>query len=210
MEVSANGRDFVSYLELLRNAGQPKVLAMDNSTWLMTKNFEAILPEPPPHAKRVFLSYSHHDITWLGRLRTHLSGLRRANEIESWDDKEILPGDQWNEVIRGKLEEADVYILLLSANFIASDYIWNTELSTAIGQFAKRRATLIPVLIDPIDLESIPLITTQNEQGGWRINEFEITPKDDNGKLKAISLWPNYEEALARVTESIRRVIRGL
>ena len=206
--VSANGRDFVDYLELLRNSGEPKVLASDQRTWLMTRNFEEILPVPPPHAKKVFLSYSHHDISWLGKLRTQLSGLRRANEIESWDDREILPGDQWNETIRTNLENADVYILLLSANFIASDYIWNIELSTALGEFAKRRATLIPVLIDPIDLESIPFITV-GEQGSYRISDFEIVPKE-NGRLKAVSLWSNHQEALTSVAESIRRVVRGL
>ena len=48
---------------------------------------------------------------WLTRLRTHLAGLRRGNEIESWDDKELLPGDEWDEMIKKNIEEAQQAIL---------------------------------------------------------------------------------------------------
>jgi internalin A len=144
---------------------------------LITKNFSPLLPFSPPKTKKVFLSYSHQNVFWLNRLRTHLAGLRRAKQIESWDDKEILPGQLWDYQIKKKLEEADIFILLLSADFIASDYIWNNELSVAIQRFRDKNATVIPILFEPLDLAGIPSIFPINDFKAFRIGDFEIIPK---------------------------------
>jgi len=101
LRVSYDGTHFASYHDLLKSPSEPKIQSPDGA-WLLTKKFAPLLPFQPPKTKRVFLSYSHQNTKWLGRLRTHLAGLRRSKEIESWDDKEIVAGDQWDGSIKKK------------------------------------------------------------------------------------------------------------
>lgn len=229
--VSYDGENYVAYNDI-KNTKEPKVKAdpseqkrpqpkqsTDNpektaeagtvpktDVWLITQKFEAVLDNKPTRAKKVFLSYSHQNTAWLTRLRTHLAGLRRNSIIEIWDDKEILPGDQWDTAIKKQLEEADVYIMLLSADFIASEYIWREELQAALHHYNKRDAKIIAVLFEPLDLGGLPALIGENGRE-LKIGDLEILPKNSNQMLQAVSLWQNQEEALAKVAERIREAI---
>jgi hypothetical protein len=101
-----------------------------------------------------------------------------------------------------------VFILLLSSDFIASEYIWETELRIAFEKLKERTAIVIPVLAEPLDLGGLPGVTTDETGKTVKINDYEIVPKDEGERLKAISLWANPEEALAKVAERIRSAIR--
>lgn len=209
LDVSCDGKKFVNYLELYKAAksGEAKV-RLESGEMLIVRLFENLLPFTAPRAKRVFLSYSHQNSHWLGRLRTHLAGLRRSKDVETWTDQEILPGDPWDNKIRENLQTADVFILLLSADFIASDYIWDIELTTIFEKLKERKALVIPILVEPLDLGGLPNITHDKDGKGMKINDFQITPSDENNRLKAISLWTNTEEALAKVALGIREAIK--
>ncbi|MBI5916462.1 MAG: TIR domain-containing protein, partial [Bacteroidetes bacterium] len=209
LEVSRDGKFFVKYTDLGSETekGEIKIIATGPSAerqHLLIRDFEALMDRPPKRAKRVFVSYSHRNTAWLGRLRAHLGGLRRSNEIEAWTDQEILPGDLWDKAIKDKMAEADVFILLLSADFIESNYIWDVELKMAIERFKLESKMVIPVLVEPLDLGGLPGV----DEEGLKIQDFEITPKEDSsGRLKAISLWTSHEEALAKVAQKIREAV---
>ena len=210
LEVSTDGEYFVKYNQLKEKAAanEIRIEAIKKSgekQQVLIRTFEPLLDRPPKRAKRVFFSYSHSDTLWLKRLRNHLSGLRRSNDIETWDDQEILPGDQWDKSIKDKLADADVFILLLSADFIASNYIWEVELKSAFKSFQEKGKTVIPILAEPIDLGGLPGV----DELGTTIQSFEIVPKNQDERLLAISLWGNQEEALAKVAERIRMAVRG-
>lgn len=231
--VSYDGENYVAYNDI-KNTKEPKVKAdpaerkkpqpkqtteggeetaqesavPKTDVWLITQKFEAILDDKPTRAKKVFLSYSHQNTAWLTRLRIHLAGLRRDKVIETWDDKEILPGDQWDNAIKKQLEEADVYIMLLSADFVASEYIWKEELQSAMHNYNQRNAIIIPVLFEPVDLSGLPSISTSPDGKELKIGTFEILPKNKDERLQAVSLWQNGEEALAKVAERIREAIK--
>lgn len=217
LEVSIDGEYFVKYGTLRQQANSDEIRieaksCTDETQKVLIRQFEALLDTPPKRAKKVFVSYSHSNTPWLGRLRNHLAGLRRSNYIETWDDQEILPGDEWDKSIKTKLAEADVFILLLSSDFIASDYIWNVELQTAIKKYREDgNKRVIPVLVEPLDLGGLPGIEEQEEEGKIQlsIQSFEIVPKNDDGRLQAISLWSNQEEALAKTAERIRLAVRS-
>ena len=198
MEVSADGEIFIQYPYLLKAVqdGETKVFSKEGRQLLSLKTFGPILPKMPDSTKRVFLSYSHRNTHWLNRLRTHLSGLRRAKEIETWTDQEILPGAPWDKAIRDSMESADVFIILLSADFVASDYIWTVELPEILQKLKDNKAIVIPVLTEPHDFSGLSMLSS-----------FEIIPKDKDEHLKAISLWANPEEALAKVAGLIRKRI---
>ena len=74
--------------------------------------------------KSLFYSYSHRDEDLRSKLETHLAVLRRGGLIAEWHDRKIEAGDEWRKAIDGHLMSADIVLLLVSADFIASDYCW--------------------------------------------------------------------------------------
>ena len=96
---------------------------------------------------RVFISYSHRDRQWKDRMAVHLQPLVRQHSIDDWSDDRIPPGADWEEEIDSAIESARVAILLISANFMASDFIQDKELPKLIAAAERRGLTLFPVLI---------------------------------------------------------------
>src|SRR5687768_10381779 len=107
---------------------------------------------------RVFVSYSHRDRRWLERLQVHLKPLVRERLIELWDDSQIQAGDRWKDEITRALEAADVAILLVSADFLASDFIANDELPPLLAKAESDGTWILPVIVSPCrfaDTESL-------------------------------------------------------
>lgn len=103
---------------------------------------------PRTQRSRVFVSYSHADAEWLERLQKHLRPLERAG-IDVWDDTRLRPGEPWREEIREALAGTRVAILLVSADFLASDFIVTDELPPLLQAAAEHGATILPVIISP-------------------------------------------------------------
>ncbi len=78
---------------------------------------------PRNNRTKVFISYSHRDKEWLDRLQVHLKPLERAGIIDRWDDPRIKAGERWKVKIREALATAKVVVVLLSGDFLASDFI---------------------------------------------------------------------------------------
>lgn len=97
----------------------------------------------------VFISYSHADSEWLARLRVHLRPLERDLAIEIWDDTRIASGSKWRSEIKKALESAKVAILLISADFLASDFIHANELPPLLSAAEKDGALILPVIVSP-------------------------------------------------------------
>ncbi|MDQ1352164.1 MAG: hypothetical protein QG657_2470, partial [Acidobacteriota bacterium] len=96
---------------------------------------------------KVFISYSHKDKKWLQKLETILQPLVSKGKITLWDDTKIGPGDQWHEEIIKALETAKIAVLLVSENFIASEYITTIELPAILDAVKKKECTLYWLLI---------------------------------------------------------------
>ena len=77
----------------------------------------------PANHPIVFISYSHKDETWKDRLRPHLKVLEQLGQITIWDDRQIDPGGQWFEEIKGVMDRAAVSLCLISADYLASDFV---------------------------------------------------------------------------------------
>ncbi len=139
--------------------------------------------------RKVFISYSHKDADWLQRLRTQLRPIERDGIIDLWDDTKIAAGLQWKEEIRNALETARVAVLLVSANFLASDFIAEHELPTLLAHAEKGGTTIIPLILSPCLYTSTTLGRFQ------AINN----PKHPLAALSRIK----QEEILVRVAETI-------
>ena len=105
--------------------------------------------DTPRQAVRLFYSYSHKDETLRNKLETHLKLLQRQNLLETWHDRKIEAGAEWKQKIDDNLERADIILLLVSADFIASDYCYEKELTRALARiFHKKGQTSSKSLIE--------------------------------------------------------------
>ncbi len=154
---------------------------------------EAGRPAPRMRSK-VFISYSQKDKRWLDRLRLHLSLFERAGEIEVWDDTKIAVGASWKEEIKEALEMSRVAVLLVSPDFLASDFISNQELPALIKAAEEREIRLLPILVRPCAIEETEL---------YQFQFLNDPRKPLSGMRRA-----QQEEAFMRAAETISRLVR--
>jgi hypothetical protein len=114
----------------------------------------AQLGEPSRNVARAFISYSHADTEYLDRILVHLRPLERAQLIDSWSDRRIRPGQDWRVAIGDALKGAKVAILLVSADFLASEFVASNELPNVLAEAEKKQGTrIIPVILKPSRFE---------------------------------------------------------
>lgn len=142
----------------------------------------------------IFCSYAHEDDAWLHKLEKHLSLLKRQGLISLWHDRLITPGIDWAKTIDTHLEIASVILLLVSADFFASDYCYGVEMKRALERQEAGEAWVIPILVRPSDWRDSPLA------------HLQALPTD----AKPISSWLNKDTALADIAAGIRRVIEDM
>jgi TIR domain len=105
----------------------------------------------------VFLSYSHKDDELRQELSSHLSSLTRQKLIKPWDDRVIDARKEWAQEIAQNLERAEIILLLVSANFMSSDYCYGIELFKAPERHQVQTVQVIPIIIRACDWQESPL-----------------------------------------------------
>lgn len=105
---------------------------------------------------KIFVSYSHAEAEWLKRLQVHLKPLERAGIIAWWDDTQILPGMVWRDEIEKALATAHIGVLLVSADFVASDFIANHELPDLLAAAQDRGLTILSLIVGPSRFKRMP------------------------------------------------------
>ncbi|KOR18869.1 toll/interleukin-1 receptor domain-containing protein [Burkholderia cenocepacia] len=139
----------------------------------------------------VFFSYTHVDEALRDQLEVPLSLLKREGLISAWHDRRIVAGDNLDDSIDEQLERADIILLLVSANFIASEYCFATEMRRAIERHEAGQARVIPVILRACDWHSAPF------------GKLNAVPTDG----KPVTSWPNQDEAFANIAKSIRTAV---
>jgi len=97
----------------------------------------------------VFVCYSHNDASWLDRLLVHLKPLERQGIIDVWSDRRLELGDDWRKEIERALARARIALLLVSADFMASDFIQEAELPSLLAAAEEGGCRVIPILVQP-------------------------------------------------------------
>src|SRR6185295_13371991 len=139
-------------------------------------------------AVKVFISYAHKDEMYKDQLVAHLSALKNLGIIQQWDDRQITVGQSWDHEINSAMNEAELILLLISSDFLASDYIVSKEISAALERSRRNETKLVPIIVRPCDFADTPLA------------QFQATPKN----AKPISTWSNQDEAFLDVLQHLK------
>ncbi|TRL37190.1 toll/interleukin-1 receptor domain-containing protein [Methylosinus sporium] len=138
-----------------------------------------------------FISYSHRDESFRRELETHLSPLKRQGLISVWHDRGITPGDPLDDTISENLERADLILMLISADFVDSDYCYGREMHRALERHEAKSARAISIICRPCDF------------GGLSFARFLLLPTD----AVAVSSWTDRDAAWVNVVKGIRRAL---
>ncbi|MBW4606252.1 MAG: tetratricopeptide repeat protein, partial [Hassallia sp. WJT32-NPBG1] len=142
----------------------------------------------------VFISYHENDNDLREELEKHLASLQREKIITSWSDRQIIAGQEFKGEINKYLNQAGLILLLVSSDFIASDYHWTVEVTRALEQNAAGKASVIPVLLRPVHWKTPP------------IDKLSPLPKN----RKPIKKWDDRDEAFLEVVKGIRQEVKRL
>jgi GUN4-like/TIR domain len=147
-------------------------------------------------AIKIFYSYSRKDLDMRNTLEDHLSALREANRISTWHDLELEAGTEWKPAILNKLDTADIILLLVSRNFIASKYCYGTELKRAIARHNEGTTRVIPIILRPCDWNhsDVPF------------SKLNVLPTH----AEPIASWVDQDAAFTIVAQRIRKIVDQL
>lgn len=143
---------------------------------------------------KVFISYSHADDQYRAELQKHLALLQREGRVDVWHDHRIPAGGELETHISAELEAADVILLLVSADFLASDYCYSIELKRAMERHAARTAVVVPIILRPCDWHSAPF------------GRLKAQPTDGRPVVK----WPSHDEAYSEIAKALRSLLNEL
>lgn len=137
---------------------------------------------------KIFFSYAHEDEKLKNELEKHLSSLKRRGLISSWDKRDIKAGEDWRYEIDRQLQAAHVILLLISPDFIASDYCYSSEMIEAMKRHQAGETCVIPIVLRPVYLHDETFMKLQ--------------PLPRGGK--PVTSWPNIDEAFLDIVTGIR------
>jgi hypothetical protein len=148
-----------------------------------------------PNGVRLFYSYAHQDEKLREELDKQLRILSRTGVIDGWHDRKIKAGEDWKKRIDTSLDSADIILLLISADFMASDYCYESELEAAMLKHEHEEAVVIPVILRPVPWKNAPF------------SNLQALPTDGT----PVTQWPEgVDAAFTVISEGIEKVAREI
>jgi|GEM_PF-1950415 len=142
----------------------------------------------------IFIAYARKDEAYLKRLRTGLKPLDRRNaDVTIWFDGEIEPGAEWNKTIKTHLRKADIILLLVSMDALASDYFYDDEMQEALARHDQQQAIVIPIILRTCDWED-------------ELGHLQALPKDG----KPVTAWTHEDDAYTDIVRGVKRSIKDI
>src|SRR6266699_4226624 len=146
---------------------------------------------------KIFFCYAHEDEAMLKKLKTQLRPLQRQGLInELWYDREIRAGRDWEQEIVTHLNTSQIILLLVSADFIDSEYCYSKEMQRAIERHGRGEARVIPIILRHVHWQETPL------------GKLQALPTDANPILG--NSWHDLDEAFYNVVDGVRKAIKDL
>ena len=139
----------------------------------------------------IFFSYSHKDEALRDRLEVALTTMKRQGLIEAWHDRRLRAGDDFDRGVKAELERADIILLLVSPDFIASDYCHNVEMTRALERHDRGEARVIPVILRPCDWHPT------------RFGKLLAIPRDGH----PVTRWTDLDDAFLDIVQRLRAAL---
>ena len=152
------------------------------------------MPDTLKQEIKLFYCYAREDKTLRDDLEKHLSGLKRLYSLRNWHDRVILPGEEWEQTIDSHLNTAHLILLLVSPDFMNSDYCYSKEMQRALERHEEGTCRVLPIILRPTYLESAPF------------SKLQMLPTD----AKPITRWSDRDEAFHDVVKEISLVLKDL
>lgn len=142
---------------------------------------------------KIFISYSSKDAALMDELLTQLKVLTISDkQIEIWVDGLLEPGLQWDDEIKDKLHAAHIVLMLISAHFLTTEYIWNIEVQNTLSRQEKGEVSALPVILSPCAWLQTPLA------------QFQALPK----RGRPVTDFPDRNTALLEVVNGVQQIIK--
>ena len=142
----------------LQSAGQQAYsVAQKVGDQALQQELQTLFNPESRHKNRIFVSYSHRDREWLERLQAMMNPFLRKGELELWDDTRLKAGQKWLDEIRSALASCRVAVLLVSRDFLASDFIYREELPVILNAAKSGEIRLLWVYLSPALYEETPI-----------------------------------------------------
>ena len=142
----------------------------------------------------VFFSYSHVDEALRDQLEKQLAMLRRQGVIETWHDRRIGAGNEIDAAINEHIDSDEVILLLVSPDFLASDYCYDIEMTKALARHEAGTAKVIPVILRACDWHHAPF------------GKLLAVPRDG----KPVTQWPDRDQGFLEVAQAVRAAAEQL
>jgi len=173
-------------------AFRQEALSQMNAATVLRPRSQIIIPAP--QGVEVFFSYSHKDGVLRNELEKYLSGLKRQHAIVGWYDGEIGAGREWDREIEEHINSAHIILLLVSQDFIASDYCYEKEMKRALERHDAGEARVVPIILRPAHWDVMPF------------GKLQALPTG----AKPVTLWPDRDEAFLDVARGIQKIVGKL
>lgn len=155
-----------------------------------------------PSAVNTFIAYSRKDSEIKRGLIDHLNPLKRALNLNIWHDECIEPGQEWKPLIEQQLNQTDLFLFLISVDFMNSDFITQVEFKTAIERHNNKQSIVIPIIIRycqwDIEFDFDGLL--------FNLNKFQVLPEG----AKPIDEWKSQDQAFNNIAGGIRKVLNSI
>ncbi len=115
----------------------------------------------------MFYSYDYRDEYYRNELEKHLIILSRQGLITTWHNRKIIAGNDWSDEVKAHLDSADIILLLVSPDFLASDFCYEFEMKRALERHNTGDAFVIPILVRPVDWEHTPFESLSSLAHEW-------------------------------------------
>ncbi len=145
-------------------------------------------------AIEIFCCYSRKDQDLLENLTAHLAPLRKQGLIKVWNDTDISPGTNYEDEINAHLDSADIILLLVSPDFMNSDYCYSKEMERAMQRHNNAEARVIPIILRPVHFQDAPF------------GKIQALPTD----AKPVRKWADIDDAFYDVAAGIKRIANDL
>ncbi len=149
------------------------------------------MEENSPPVANIFISYAHVDEDLKKELDKYLKVLKRSSKIQSWNDRDLIPGQEWDAEIMAALSRANIILLLISIDFNSSDFIWDKELASAMKRHEEGTAHVVPVILRKCDWSKMPYA------------KLQALPRN----AKPVTEYDNKDEAFTEIAQGIESLV---